>query len=185
MADSRYPGWISPAPGPEEARLEDALHDMVCGITQLPGSLVRPRWQAAPPKAPAPEVNWCAIGIVNGGSPGGVEWHAHGRSTVDMDERLTVMATFYGPNSAQLAARLRAGLWLEQNRATLRMSANLALVSAGDITAAPELVDLRWLRRHDILLTFARGPWPGSDEGQADIRDLADARACGLCGRSR
>ena len=185
MADSRYPGWLSPAPGPEGAQLEDALHDMVCGITHLPGSLVRPRWQPQTPKLPAPDVDWCAIGIVNCGASGGAEWHANGRTTVAMDERLTVMASFYGPGSAQLATRLRAGLWLEQNRATLRMGANLALVSAGDITTAPELVDMRWLHRHDILLTFARGPWPESDEGQADIKDLADARACGLCGRSR
>lgn len=181
--------WLRPAPGPGEAALEDALHDMVCGLTGLDGRMVRPRWQPRPPAAPGPEVDWCAVGIVGESAPGGAAWHEDGQTRLEVHETLTVMCSFYGPGARTLARALRDGLWLEQNRAMLRESANLALVRVGDIIQAPELVNARWLRRQDVTLTLTRGPWAdgsgGLTEGAADIKDLASVQACGLCGRSR
>lgn len=188
-ASSLAPGWLRPQAGPDEERLEDALHDMVCGLTGLAGSLVRPRWQPLPPAAPGSGVDWCAVGIMAEGAPGGAAWHADGLTRLEVHETLTVMCSFYGPRARALARALRDGLWIEQNRAMLRESANLALVRVGDIIPAPELVNTRWLRRQDVTLTLTRGPWPeeqgAAPEGATDIKDLASVQACGLCGRSR
>lgn len=178
-------GWLRPAPGPDEATLEDVLHDMVCGLTDLAGHLVRPRWQPKPPVAPGPDVDWCALGIVSQDAPGGAAWHEGGATRLEVHERLDVLCSFYGPHARALARSLRDGLWIEQNRAVLREGANLALVQVGGITAAPELADGRWLRRQDMMLTFTRGPWPESREGTVNIKDLKTVQACGLCGRSR
>lgn len=182
-SDSTKAGWLIPVPGPDEEFLEDVLHDMVCGLTALPGPLVRPRWQPDPPKVPGPDVDWCAFGIINQSAPGYIAWHEDGATHVQADERLIVMCSFYGPRARALARALRDGLFVEQNRAVLRMEANLALVSTGDIVPAPELVGLRWIRRQDIQITFTRGPQPG--EGRTDIKDLLSAEHSGLCGRSR
>lgn len=186
IASSLEAGWLLPSAGPDEEGLEDALHDMVCGLTGLGGRLVRPRWQPKPPAAPGPAVDWCAVGIIGQAAPGGAAWHEGGQTRLEAYETLTVMCSFYGPRARALARALRDGLWIEQNRAMIRESANMALVRVGDIIPAPELVDGRWLRRQDVTLTLTRGPWPGGgNEGVTDIRDLADVQACGLCGRSR
>ncbi len=181
-------GWLRPGFGPDEERLEDALHDMVCGLTAIEGSLVRPRWQPKPPATPAADVDWCAVGIVGETAPGGLAWHEGGATRLEVYETLTVMCSFYGPRARVLARALRDGLWVEQNRAMLRESANLALVRVGDIVQAHELVNNRWLARQDVTLTLSRGPWPGTgseEEGRLDIKDIAAVQACGLCGRSR
>lgn len=178
-------GWVLPGPGPDEYALENALHDMVCGLTGLPGPMVRPRWQPNPPKTPGADQNWCAFGIVNEGAPGGTAWHQGGATHVEIYERLVVMCSFYGPEARALARALRDGLYVEQNRAMLRDLANLAFVEAGDIVPAPDLVNLRWIRRQDITITLTRGPQQNTNEGLTDIRDIDSAKACGLCGRSR
>lgn len=185
MADSTRAGWIIPQAGPDGAWLEDALHDAVCGLTGLPGKDVRPRWQPEPPKTPGAERDWCAVGVINQGAPGGTAWHEGGETRLEVHERLIVLCSFYGPRASALARALRDGLFIEQNRAVLRESANLAFVEAGDIIPAPELVNFRWIRRQDIQVTLTRGPRLESGEGRADIRDLRSVRACGLCGRSR
>ena len=182
-------GWLRPTPGPDTQAEEDALQALVCGLTGLSGPLARPRWQPNPPKAPGPEINWCAFGVINSGSPGGAAWHQNGETRLEVHERLIVMYSFYGPLAKNNAIALRNGLLIEQNRAMLRSLANMAFVSAGDIIAAPELVGGQWIRRRDIQITLTRGPEmvdgkPG-DEGRTDIKDFESVHACGLCGRSR
>lgn len=182
-------GWLRPAPGPDTQVEENALQALVCGLTGLPGPLARPRWQPNPPKAPGPESNWCAFGVINSGAPGGTAWHQGGETRLEVHERLIVMYSFYGPQAKNNAIALRNGLLIEQNRAMLRILANMAFVSAGDIIPAPELVDGQWIRRRDIQITLTRGPEmvdekPGN-EGRTDIKDLKSVQACGLCGRSR
>lgn len=183
VASSREAGWLCPAGGPDEAALEDALHDMVCGLCGLSGEMVRPRWQPRPAPVPAPEADWCAFGIVSQSAEGGMAWHEKGSTRLEVQETLLVMFSFYGPNARSKASCLRNGLWIEQNRAVLREGANLALVRVGEITSAPELANGRWLKREDISITFTRGAWQG--EGATNIQDLIDVQACGLCGKSR
>jgi len=43
--------------------LEDFMQSLVAGITNLPGNLVRPRWQPQPLPIPPHNVDWAAIGI--------------------------------------------------------------------------------------------------------------------------
>lgn len=146
---------LSPAQGP--FALEDVLHDLITGVTGLPGELVRPRWQPDPPEVPEPNVNWCAFGIgqfdpsnhpviIHHG-----EGDGHGE-IVDMEE-LQVMVSFYGPLHMVNVRAFRRGIYVKQNRELLR-PAGLAFVKAGTIVPLPELVALGWRSRADIPLTF-------------------------------
>jgi hypothetical protein len=70
--------------------------------------------------------------------------------------KVTVLACFYGPQGAAVAARFRDGLYVEQNNTTLRTAAGLSLVDNGQIYNLPELINNQWVRRYDITVTLQR-----------------------------
>lgn len=156
--DSTRAGYLVPTTGPlTEQELEDALTAMVAGITGLPGKMVRPRWQPKPPKQPEHTVNWCAVGVPD-------EDHdrfsavlhdprGEGQDILITWETLNVLASFYGPSARDLACRLRDGLYIEQNRATLRQ-AGIAVGEVGRMVKIPELVNNYWVRRVDLPLVL-------------------------------
>lgn len=156
-------GFLSPGTSTvNDDALDDLLQAMVVGVTGLPGSLVRPRFQQSPPKQPDATVDWCAIGVheispddnpvvrhdplMNGGAGGDV---------LERSEQLDVLASFYGPHAAHFAGLLRDGLYIPQNRETLA-AAGVAFVTVGDKTRAPALVGTQWLNRFDIHVTLRR-----------------------------
>lgn len=167
-ASSSNAGFLPPSASPlTRAQIEDALHDAVVGITGLAGSMVRPRWQPAPPKQPEASVNWCSIGITtrtrtglpamvhqdtdDGGQDVALSWVA-----------LEVQASFYGLDADDLADRLAQGLAVGQNRDGLR-AAGLALQEVGQAVAVPELINNAWVMRVDLPLAFgfeARRTYP-------------------------
>jgi hypothetical protein len=151
-------GYLSPLSSPlTEEQIEDVLHDLVAGVTGLPGKMVRPRWQPRPPKQPEHTVDWCAIGVADADREGfAAVIHnsmGQGTDTVIAWETLDVLASFYGPRALDLAGRLRDGLAIEQNRTALRQ-AGLALGGMGRMVKVPELVNNAWLRRVDLPLTL-------------------------------
>lgn len=153
-------GTLSPAlPLPlDDDALDAVFQQLVVDVTGLDGSLVRPRWQATVPKQPEPAVNWCAIGVTE------VEQDANPWELYDPianvmtywdHETVTVLASFYGPNSQSFARLLRAGLNVPQNTEELLPYA-IRYVDCSTIRAAPELVSEQWIRRQDVSLTFRR-----------------------------
>lgn len=158
-------GYITPtsaAPANDDA-LDDVFQRMVVGVTGLPGKFVRPRWQPAPPKQPTPDVNWCAVGVIET-TPDDNAAVIHDRLANDGDgadnvmrhEQITVLASFYGPNASGFADLLRDGLSVQQNRDALH-DEDVAFVSVGGKTAAPDLTNGQWIRRFDVRVTCRRG----------------------------
>jgi hypothetical protein len=168
-------GWLQPtakiaAPAEDDA-LDDLLQQAVVGITGLPGAMVRPRWQPnLAPEPPAPDVNWCAIGVhdeapddhaavIHHGSGDTADTDtgplAGGWSETQRHSDLTVLATFYGANARAFANVLRDGLEIAQNRDMLRAN-GLAFASVGKAVSMPELVSNRWRRRFDVMVKFRR-----------------------------
>ncbi|GFM37999.1 phage neck terminator protein [Desulfovibrio psychrotolerans] len=139
--------------------IEDALHDLIAGITGLQGSLIRPRWQPEPPRQPKPSETWCAFGIMDHAVSNFPEVRhvgaGDGSDEIITQSRLTVMVAFYGPEGDATTLLLRDGLHVAQNRAGLR-AMGLAFESAGDVTRNPELVGNRWLPRSDMTIFFRR-----------------------------
>lgn len=155
-------GYLSPAGSPaplEDADLDALFQQLVAGITGLPGSMVRPRWQPIVPKQPEPSINWCAIGVTDceaedypvlahdGTGDGADDFVQH--------EALTVLASFYGPNAGANAKTLRNGLYVAQNRDTL-VAQGMALTGVGNAVTAPDMINQQWIRRIDVSIAFRR-----------------------------
>lgn len=150
-------GYLSPSLAMSQTALEDELHALIAGITQLPANLVRPRWQPDPPRVPDQDVNWCAFGITlfDPQNFAEVRHHGHGdgRDELVEYEDMNLLASFYGPGHLDLARQLKAGMHIPQNRAKLR-PAGIAFIKAGAVTHLPEAVALQWRARADLPLHF-------------------------------
>jgi len=160
--DSTQAGWLVPtaqSPPLEDAALDAVFQQMIVGLTGLPGNMVRPRWQPTVPKQPEPTVNWCAIGVTNSepdANPAMIHNGAdEGSDTLQRNEVLTVLASFYGPNASANAAQARDGIFVSQNNAMLG-TYSMGLVSVGPKRPAPELVNQQWIRRYDFEIKVRR-----------------------------
>jgi hypothetical protein len=159
MPDSSTGGFLTPtstAPQTDDA-LDDILQALVVGITGLPGSMVRPRWQAVPPKQPEPNVNWMALGITNTRSDTfpSTTMYPDGSYQLKRNEYHTVLISAYGPNSQQYLGYLRDGLFIQQNLGSLT-AADAGLTSVGSIRPAPEYVNTVWRKRYDLDIYVSR-----------------------------
>jgi hypothetical protein len=164
-------GYLVPSSAPplEDVALDAFLQGAVVGMTGLPNTLVRPRWQPTSPKELEATTDWCAIGIVsetpeysaytkhfrgepsNPNDPAGQGYDEQIRHDV-----LEVMATFYGPNSRGNANMFRAGLEVGQNQESFFLQ-NMNLVSTDcKMINVPELINEKWFRRIDITFNVRR-----------------------------
>ncbi len=160
MPNDSTGGYILPATHPDEDSALDAVFQKaVVGITGLPGSMVRPRWQPVVPKQPEPSDDWCAIGVTLHKSQDGPyirhNGEFNGTDTMIRHEDISILATFYGPNSNHYALMLRDGLYMPQNIEAFRVG-GMVFVEAGDIRPVPELFNQQWIRRSDMPLRFRR-----------------------------
>ncbi len=150
---------ISPPPIEDDA-LADALQEMLVGITGLDPTMVRPRWQAVPPKQPPAEMDWCAVGVMSIATDQNVSLvhRSAGEGTSDSfhDVTLDVVASFYGPNASGLANLLRDGLMIAQNREAM-FRLNMALVGMpGPTVKSADLVNHQFITRSDISFDVRR-----------------------------
>lgn len=163
MANTSATGGYLPPDGTllpaEDDDLDAIFQKAIAGITGLPGSMVRPRWQPVPPKQPEPSVNWCALGVTVQTPDAGpyIEHIADGdgKDRSNRHEDIEVLASFYGPAAQEYASRLRDGFGIPQNNEEIN-AAGVFFVDSGPIRPAPELVNQQWIRRRDIALTFRR-----------------------------
>ena len=166
VSDSRYKGYLGPHTTPQPLfghPWEDFLHDLVTGVTGMPGDKVFPRWQPQPPVRPDHDVDWAGVGI----SEITADWQAYVRHYPASDEHpdgydalqhmetTTLLASFYGPNATRNATLLRSGLFIEQNLAELR-KANVGLVEVQTFQNAPELFKQKWVDRVDLPVVLRR-----------------------------
>lgn len=155
-------GYLAPAqlsPPLEGDALDDEFQKAVVGITGIAGALVRPRWQAKPPKQPAADVDWCALGIATQSPDAGphIQHNGAGDGTdiFTRHESIRLLLTFYGPNAKRNAATMRDGIQMPQNMEQLAL-ADIGLVGLGEIQAVPELVNQQWVKRYDLPMQFNR-----------------------------
>jgi len=154
-------GYLAPASiAPSyDTPLDLQIQSLVTGITGIIGSLVRPRWQPRPPAQPDREVTWCAIGIIEINTEFGhhIKHNSTGEGSDEAEtfETLELLTSFYGPQSSGMAALLRDGLWIAQNREAMRAN-GLALVDVRRITHVGELVNQEYIRRADLPIVLRR-----------------------------
>lgn len=135
--------------------LDRVISRAVRGITGLAAGMVRPRWQPIPPAELPAEANWCAIGVMDQRADFDPmiahDSAAQGSDTLVRNVEWDVMASFYGPGSAGLAMVFRDGFDIPQNREALSLE-GIKLGSIGPIRQAPEIVQTKWRRRHDLMI---------------------------------
>lgn len=152
-------GYLLPVtltPSPAGQDLEDILTAHVVGITGLDVNLVRPRWQNPMPATPEVGVTWCAVGVMVTDNPDSpyLEQLADQVLATGHDV-LEVMASFYGPNSEAMAARLRRGLVIPQNNAMLG-AYSMTFFDCMPVRPSADLLNMQWVRRHDLTFRLRR-----------------------------
>ncbi len=165
MADSTTGGYIQPTGTTPvfDDGLADALQAWVAGITGLDGTLVRPRWQPVAPNRPDLTTNWCAIGVTEETPDAGVPYleqqgeDASGTGTESLQRYTTIdaLASFYGPQAAQLASILLDGATIRNNLDELA-AAGLVFIDAGPLRSVPEPFQQIWAYRVDLPIKLAR-----------------------------
>lgn len=157
------PGAPPPAPA-EDKELDRFLQQIVAAVAVYPDpALVRPRWQATPPnQPPAPDVDWCAIGVRRQSADtyavvqhDGGDDLAGGTDNLSRHETVETLLSFYGPNAYGFGARFRDGIQIEQNRAAMTAVA-MGFLETGDLIRAPELVNDQWNNRVDLSWSVRR-----------------------------
>ena len=153
-------GYLTPDASPlDDDSLLDFMHDVIVGITGLPGSMTRPAYQTNPPKRPGITVDWCAFWISNPTAEAGnayVKVSPNGlSSSMQRHETFQLRVSFYGPNASRNASALRDGLQISQNREQLFL-AGMAHIDCSAITPLGDLVDEQWYGRADITVNFRR-----------------------------
>lgn len=162
--DSRSPGYLGPSPTETMVQVdwENFLQATVAGITGLPGTLVRPRWQPNPPPTPDVATDWAAAGIVRI-SANFSPYHQHhgeqlagpGYDLLSRQEQCIYRVSFYGPHAGDLCAILRDGLFIDQNRQFWRENA-VGLVEAERIEHVPELFRQQWRDCYNLEIVINR-----------------------------
>lgn len=143
--------------------LTDFFQEWVVGITGMPGDMVRPRWQPAPPNQPPASATWCALGVVGRTQEAGFPATVHdgaGAGGLGVDEQqrhetLDFLASFYGPAGADMAGTFTSGAYVSQNSEPLLL-AGMGLVDVGDITVLPDLTNGKWVQRADVPFRIRR-----------------------------
>jgi hypothetical protein len=158
--DSSVAGFISPVTTPTyDAALDAQIQTAIKGICNMPGWLVRPRLQPEPASQPDADVDWVAFGVASI-TPDFADYQGHvsiddGTNTLQHDEIIEVMLSFFGPNSARNEMTLRTGLQIEQNKVALQ-SVGLEYRELLRATRTPTLIKNIFVTRVDATLIVNR-----------------------------
>lgn len=147
-------GYLAPeieVPLTAPLTFEQFIQTVLVGVSGLPGSLVRPKWQINPPKQPDVMVNWLAFGLQEEDADTFAydSIDSDGNNVFQRMEASTVQCSFYGPDSLAVGRRVRDGLQIGQNRQALQ-SVNADFVSTSKLVRAPDLVNERWVNRWEM-----------------------------------
>jgi hypothetical protein len=157
--DSSQAGYLAPsgAMSLEDEALNEFLQGVVVGIVGLAGNLVFQRWQPEPPNYPDFGTDWAAVGdTTRDRDTFASVTHNESGDAVRRNERLTVLASFYGPNARSNAEKLAMGLQIAQNLEAMKAQGyNLVEVLEPVITA--DLQNERWVPRIDQPFKLVRG----------------------------
>ncbi len=148
-SSSGFPGGLT---------LNQFLQTVLVGISGLPASLVRPKWQIAPPASPDLAVNWLAFGV-SFEDPDTFAYlgldNAGTHQTLIRQENVTLQCAFYGPDCDNIARLVRNGFQLPQNNEALR-AGNMGFVSSDRPMHVPDLVNERFIDRIEMGIFLRR-----------------------------
>jgi hypothetical protein len=142
---------------PKQLTLTQFIQSILVGLTKIDGTLVRPKWQVAPPKQPDIGTNWIAFGIVDDtpDANGYVGETSDQQFEYQRQTQLNVGVSVYGPDAQDIAGVIRDGFQVPQNLANLT-AALMGFVETGRINHLPDLIHERWVERVEFTITLRR-----------------------------
>lgn len=145
------PNYVVPQVQMNDEGIENALHSLISGITELSPKMVRPRHQETAPNIPKRGVDWCAFGVMHRVSQNLPELDHSEEETSDIIsyDSLEILVSFYGELADVKARQLRAGLYTPGNTKNLREE-GLTFTRAGDVVCVSETYHDSWQRRYDV-----------------------------------
>ena len=168
--------------------LDTILQGFVVGLTGLPGTLVRPRWQLVPPPAPNATTDWCAVGITERYQLGVREISQHYTSYPSTASPVDptgdgyteswevwfyrVVVTFYGPDSALYGRQMLRNISIAQNLEYLYPYSMQIVRVPQSMRTVSELTNQQFVQRQDIELELTQkiaSIWPIENLQQAQI----------------
>jgi len=171
MTDSTTGGYLLQTTEalPGGVTLQQFIQRIICGITGLGQTVVRPKWQVNPPKQlPNPEDNYCMFRVSIHKPDANAYLETYDETVIveeveteisytkmQRHEELAVLCSFYGSNCELNAANLRDGFQVEQNLAVMR-TAKIGFKETSDSTYVPELHGQVWFPRCDITVYLRR-----------------------------
>lgn len=153
-------GYLIPGinqPLPMRLTLTQFIQTVIVGISGIQGTLVRPKWQVAPPKQPEIDINWVAFGIEisNPDAYAYVNTNLDGSTTLIRQEELSIACSFYGPEALENIGIFRDGFQITQNLEAL-YHANMGYKGITQAIKSADLFNERWYNRFEMSLQLVR-----------------------------
>ena len=160
MNTSATGGYSQPSftqPNPKSPTLTQFIQTVLAGLSNLPGSLVRPKWQPEPPQMLDIKTDWLAFGISSSGADFNayIAMNAENQTQFQRQEQIEVQVSIYGPAALDNVELIRDGFQIPQNQAGL-LSANMGLVEVTKALHIPELINERFFNRYEMTVILNR-----------------------------
>lgn len=142
---------------PQGFTLTQFIQMVLVGLSDLPGPMVRPKWQIAPPKQPDVAVNWIGFGV-DVAVPDANAYIGLDESVNTVSQRhetLEVGCAIYGPDALDIYGLIRDGFQIQPNLFALR-SANMGFVEISQALTLPDLVHERFINRVQTSIFLRR-----------------------------
>lgn len=165
VIDSRQAGVLKQLDKEGGGAPENVIRKWMADITGLPLHRVVRRWLPRPGTRPGIDEDWIAVGVervqthgtpYQRGRKGQPEDAASGDVVREVHQTLHCIASFYGPNAAQIVDDFRDAAQLFQTNAALQAQGLTLQGIAEDALQLPDLLGEQWVPRFDITFKLGR-----------------------------
>lgn len=165
VIDSRQAGVLKQLGKEGGGAPENVIRKWMADITGLPLHRVVRRWLPRPGTRPGIDEDWIAVGVervqthgtpYQRGRKGQPEDSESGDVVREVHQTLHCIASFYGPNAAQIVDDFRDAAQLSQTYAALQSQGLTLQGIAEDAVQLPDLLGEQWVPRFDITFKLGR-----------------------------
>ena len=165
VIDSRQAGVLKRLGKEGGGAPENVVRKWMADITELPLHRVVRRWLPRPGTRPGIDEDWIAVGVervqthgtpYQRGRKGQPEDAESGDVVREVHQTLHCIASFYGPNAAQIVDDFRDAAQLFQTNAALQAQGLTLQGIAEDALQLPDLLGEQWVPRFDITFKLGR-----------------------------